>query len=58
MTNDGQQPPIKQRLIVIAVHQGPATRARCGPLLLVLLLIGEVATLFVSLFVFCMLSDV
>ena len=51
MTDDGSQPPIKQ--LATAVHRGPATRAWCGPLLLVQL-VGVVA-LFVVL---CMSSDV
>ena len=51
MTDDGSQLAIKQ--LATAVHRGPATRAWCGPLLLVQL-VGVVA-LFVVL---CMSSDV
>ena len=51
MTDDGPQPPTKQ--LATAVHNGPATRARYGSLLLVLL--GGVGTLFSS-FAFCPMS--
>ena len=57
MTADGQEPPTKK--LAIAVPHGPATSARCGPLLLVLL--GGVVTLRRGsnvVCVFCMLSDV
>ena len=51
MTDDGPQPPIMQ--LAIAAHDGPAARAWCGPLPLVLL--GEVVTFA---FLVCMLSSV
>ena len=48
MTDDGSQPSIEQ--LATAIHHGPATRAWCGPLLLVLL--GRVASFVVG--VLCM----
>ena len=54
MTDDGSQPPIEQ--LATAVHRGPATRSWCGPLLLVLLLIGGVVMLLV--FSICCLMSI
>ena len=51
MTDDGPQRPIKQ--VDKALHHAPATRAWCGPLLLVL---GGVVSLFV-LFACCLMSS-
>ena len=53
ITGGGPQPPIKH--LAIAVHHRPATRAWCGPLLLVLL--GGFVTLFV-LYAYCLMSKI